>query len=110
MRRGIKYGPAVLLGPFSLEPFRTLKELRCTLKLIVKLIVNEGANLVIILVAISMYLISSRYGEIIIFFQTTMETEKVWIKTEEEEEEMGEEVTQHFSEERPCVESVESER
>ena len=72
---------------------------------------NEGANSVIILVAIFMYLISSRYGEIIIFFQTTMETEKVWIKTEEEEEEKAGEVTPHFSEETPpCVESVESER
>ncbi len=57
-----------------------------------------------------MYLISSRYGEIIIFFQTTMETEKVWIKTEEEEEEKAREVTPFFSEETPCVESVESER
>ena len=71
---------------------------------------NEGANSVIILVAIFMYLISSRYGEIIIFFQTTMETEKVWIKTEEEEEEKAGEVTPFFSEETPCVESVESER
>ncbi len=59
-----------------------------------------------------MYLISSRYGEIIIFIQTTMETEKVWIKTEEEEEEEEKagEVTPFFSEERPCIESVESER
>ncbi len=71
---------------------------------------NEGANSVIILVAIFMYVISSRYGEIIIFFQTTMETEKVWIKTEEEEEEKAGEVTPFFSEETPCVESVESER
>jgi hypothetical protein len=39
-----------------------------------------------------------------------METEKVWIKTEEEEEEKAEEVTPFFSEETPCVESVESER
>jgi hypothetical protein len=71
--------------------------------------VNEGANSVIILVA--MYLISSRYGEINIFFQTTMETEKVWIKTEEEEEEeKAGEVSPFFSEERPCVESVQSER
>jgi hypothetical protein len=72
------------------------------------MIFTEGANSVIILVA--MYLISSRYGEIIIFFQTTMETEKVWIKTEEEEEEKAGEVTPYFSEETPCVESVESER
>ena len=57
-----------------------------------------------------MYIISSRYGEIIIFFQTTMETEKVWIKTEEEEEEEAGEVTPYFSEETPCVESVKSER
>ena len=71
---------------------------------------NEGANSVIILLAIFMYLVSSRYGEIIIFFQTTMETEKVWIKTEEEEEEKAGEVTPFFSEETPCVESVESER
>ncbi len=70
---------------------------------------NEGANSVIILVAIFMYLISSRYGKIIIFFQTPMETEKVWIKTEEEEEKAGE-VTPFFSEETPCAESVESER
>jgi hypothetical protein len=70
--------------------------------------VNEGANSVIILVALCMYLIR-RYGEIIIFFQITMETDKVWIKTEEEEE-MGEEVTPHFSEETPCVESFKSER
>ena len=39
-----------------------------------------------------------------------METEKVLIKTEEEEEEKAGEVTQFFSEETPCVESVESER
>jgi hypothetical protein len=39
-----------------------------------------------------------------------METEKVWIKTEEEEEEKAGEVTPFFSEETPCVESVESER
>ena len=41
-----------------------------------------------------------------------METEKVWIKTEEEEEEeeRAGEVTPFFSEETPCVESVESER
>ena len=73
---------------------------------------SEGANSVIILVAIFMYLISCRYGEIIIFFfQTTMETEKVWIKTEEEEEEKAGEVAPYFSEETPpCVESVESER
>ncbi len=57
-----------------------------------------------------MYLISSRYGEIIFFLQTTMETEKVWIKTEEEEEEKAVELTPYFSEETPCVESVESER
>jgi hypothetical protein len=40
-----------------------------------------------------------------------METEKVWIKTEEEEEEeKAEEVTPYFSEETPCAESVKSER
>jgi hypothetical protein len=41
-----------------------------------------------------------------------METEKVWIKTEEEEEEeeRAGEVTPFFSEETPCVESVKSER
>jgi hypothetical protein len=39
-----------------------------------------------------------------------METEKVWIKTEEEEEEKAGEVTPYFSEETPCVESVKSER
>ncbi len=69
---------------------------------------SEGANSVIILVAIFMYLISCRYGEIIIIFFQTMETEKVWIKTEEEEEEKAGEVTPIFSEETPCVESVES--
>ncbi len=74
------------------------------------MISTEGANSVKILVAIFVYL-TSRYGEIIIFFQTTMETEKVWIKTEEEEEEeKAGEVTPFFSEERPCIESVESER
>ena len=40
-----------------------------------------------------------------------METEKVWIKTEEEEEEeRAGEVTPFFSEETPCEESVKSER
>jgi hypothetical protein len=73
------------------------------------MISTEGANLVIILGATSMYLIR-RYGEIVIFIQTTMETEKVWIKTEEEEEEKAGEVTPFFSEETPCVESVKSER
>jgi hypothetical protein len=38
-----------------------------------------------------------------------METKKVWIKTEGEEEKAGE-VTPFFSEETPCVEFVESER
>jgi hypothetical protein len=38
-----------------------------------------------------------------------METEKVWIKTEGEEEKAGE-VTPFFSEETPCVEFIESER
>ncbi len=73
---------------------------------------NEGANSVIILVGSNIHVfISSRYGEIIIFFQTTMETEKVWIKTEEEEEEeKAGEVTPFFSEETPSVESVKSER
>ncbi len=70
---------------------------------------NEGANSVRILVALCMYLIR-RYSEIIIFFQIRMETEKVWIKTEEEEEEKAGEVTPFFSEETPCVESVKSER
>ncbi len=60
-----------------------------------------------LLIAVFMYLIS-QYAKIIIFLQTMMETEKVWIKTEGEEE--AGEVTPFFSEEGSCVEFDESER